>query len=404
MGGTNYRRATSWDVYGELVRKHYVESTPFLNQVFPFLSSSTETLAHNITDNVSTPLAKLDTIVRYLQNTIDVVPGDNQDVLDVVETRRGSPFHITGLARALLNHVDIPAQYLRIHSAEQGYFDADFISSSEIDVPALRVEIDSAIYIVFPYIKHLPITYLPELYQGQPALLVDNNVMDTRFINVPETNATHYTNSRSTALSIGEDGSISVQETITLTGKLAFDKRTQLDGLHPEELEKVIKHSVAYNDGEVHNFQSRLENFNTPMQPLIIHATYTVDNAVVLTPDEVIVRTSGLLSPTFDYTATTDPRERVLPVQLYFNEEFTKHISISYPSSWTPTTQLRDTSISTVFGNCSLRYTHEASALHAHYNRTLMRTRQPKERYKELIDLLETTKTDVPALVFTRRL
>lgn len=403
MGGENFRRANSWDESGELIRKHYMGTLSLAKSVLPFLSTPTERLAHELTETAPTPLAKLDAIVRYLQNTIDVEPSDDKDMLEVLETHRGSPFHITGLARTMLNNIGIPAQYLRIHSAEKGYFDPDFISSEEIGMPAVRVEIDSATYIVFPYIKHLPITYLPEFCQGQPALLVDNNVMDTRLIDLPVADTNNYKNTRTYTLSIAENGTVAVQETRTLTGAQAFAMRTQLDGLRPEEKDKVLKELIAYRDGEVQQFQSEVENFSMPMQPLVLRATYTIDNLVTLTPDEVVVRTTGLLSSPFDNVEFADPNERILPIKLYFNEEFEKHITLLYPPSWQLVTELRDTNITTAFGNCTLRYHRDNSTLSAHYTHTFMRTTQPKERYKELLPLINTTNTDVPALVFSRR-
>lgn len=405
MGGENFKRVDSWDLYARQVKKNYMDRYPFINNIFPVLRTDVEITAREITSGNPDQLAWLDAIVRYLQKTIQ--PDSTAHDLSfstVLEERRGSPFLITGLAQAMLDEVGISSLYLRIHSARQGYFDRDFFSAEETGVPALLVTIDRKNYVVFPYIKHMPVNYLPEFCHGQAAMRIDKKDEFIGLMDLPEGNSEQERNSRSYAIDIDEDGLMTVREELSLTGARALATREALDGLNDEEMQKAIRQVVGYNDGDMTLLESSIDNMEETMKPLVLRCTYTVDNLVTITPDEVIVRTAGLLSPATGATDKTDASQRKLPVRVYANEEYVKDIMLSYPASWQPAALPRNTSVSNRYGELSTQYTQEGIRLHIRHRRILKRTDQPADTYSELLTLTaEDAHGDIPPLIFARK-
>lgn len=405
MDGENFNRVDSWDLYARVVKKRYMDRYPFINAIFPIWPNQVNTTARRLTVNSADNLARLDTIVRYLQNTIEPnFTADDMSFSDVLEEKKGSPFLITGLAQAMLHEVGIPSLYLRIHSAERGYFDRDFFSGAETDIPALRVTLDHKDYIVFPYIRHMPINYLPAFCLGQPAMRVDPKEGFIGLLDLPESTAEQQQNSRNYTIEINDDGLMTVQEDISLTGAAALALRRTLDHKNEDELREAIRSFISYNDGDITVLESRVENQGMPLQPLVLHCTYTIDNLVTITPDEVIVRTEGLLSPATEVIQKTDLNRRRLPVRIYANEEYIKDILLLCPASWQLQSRPKNIDISNRFGNRSTQYSQEGSRLHIRHQRLLQRTLQPADTYGELLDLVgEKTGSGVPALIFTRQ-
>lgn len=404
MGGENFRLVDSWDWYARIVKKRYMDRYPFINSILPFLPTDVSKKTQQLTARSYNNLARLDTIVRYLQHTIEPDPAASDlSFADVLEQRRGSSFLITGLAQAMLRQVGIPSVYLRIHSAEQGYFDRDFFSSGETNVPALRVTLDNKDYIVFPYIRYMPINYLPEFCHGQPAMRIDAKEGFIGLLDLPEGNSEQQQNSRNYTIEINDDGLMTVQETISLTGASALALRQTLDQRTEEEINEVLRKFISYNDGDITILESRVENQSATMKPLLLYCTYTVDNLVTLTPGEVIVRTDGLLSPATSVIQKADLSRRKLPVRIYANEEYIKDITLRYPTSWQLSALPGNMDISNRFGELSTRYSQEGAHLHIRHRRVLQRTIQEPDTYGELLDLIrENARKEIAPLIFTR--
>jgi hypothetical protein len=136
-----------------------------------------------------------------------------------------------------------------VHSAEHGYFDPDYFDIDQLDVPAIRVKLDTLEYVVFPYMKHLPIDHVPEEFQGQRALEIDKGIATLR--RLPEGNRAENLSVEQYDLQIRADGSIGVNEHRSIRGYQAYLMRERLTRLDSSETRDAIRESITYTEGDL---------------------------------------------------------------------------------------------------------------------------------------------------------
>jgi len=387
-----YRTPSDWDAFGNRFRGYVIDKNP----VF---SGRVRKTAEEVIASSKTDLEKLDATVTWLQENmqIEYLKGNFADNL---AEKKGSIYQITGLANSMLKLNGIPAKYLLIHSAEDGYFDDSFFSNDELYIPALLVKLAGKDYFVFPYMKKMPITHVPERFQGQWALALAP-AGDTELIKVPMGNQANNESLEQYSVAIQEDGQVRVQEERTLQGQNAYSMRRSLANLNKAETEKLLKTLLTYTEGQVSFNSYSFVDQEDYKQPLKIRLDYVIDNLVTLTPEEVLFHTGGLFSPASRLKTKVEAKDRKNPVRIYFDETLRKQITLSYPAAWELTSGLKDFKEENHFGTIAATYHVQAGKLEAEQTLTLRSGSEPKERFPELLSLIgKKSRLSLPTLVF----
>jgi len=396
MKGYTYKSTSSWDKFAERFRKYALKKSGKGKDQL-------EEKARALAENCTTPLEKIDAVRQYINDSISMWSGDyDGNYPKVMKEGKGNPFEITGLAQALLEHMGFLPEYFLMHSAEDGYFDATYVSASQAYMPGLGIKVDSTLYVLLPYLKNLPINLVPEQYQGQPAIVISEPV--ARQVTIPIGNHAENTQSELYDLSIGADGVVHVKETRKALGSVAYGLRETLADLRDDELRDTLKSFLTYSDGDVTLDSFRVDNMDAYQEPLVLEMQYTIDNLVTITPEEILFQTGGLLSPISNKQEKINPATRQNPIAIYNDQAYEKEITIRYPEAWQPSTVLADTTIENSFGSVTRSFAVDDDGVKIIQKVMLNKCFEPKERMNDLAQLISSKSLlDVPALVFKPR-
>ncbi len=370
-----------------------------------FLSNKAGGKTEELIEGIETPLEKLDTIVSFIQNNISIAD-DNKDRSfgTVLKEKKGSVYEICGLTEAMLSEAELEADYLLVHSAHEGFIDYDFISYDQFQMPAIRTKIDSTYYVVIPYYKYLPIDYLPEYVQEQQALIVSNNKnVHGKFWEIPVGKMTNNNLEENYNITIGQDGNLNVKEVKTANGSFGYELREYFENRSEKEIEKDIREILTYTEGNIDVLNYEIVNKDSYKEPLIIKIEYTINNLVTITPEEILFQTGGLLSPSSKYKKRLDPKDRVNPIVIYFDQKFSKNIIINYPQDWTLLKEIQDINFKNEFGIIEGKYSYEAGLISIDQSSYMYKNKQPKEKIEDLLKISGSiSELQVPVIVFTK--
>jgi len=392
--GIHYKAPKDWKELVTEFKRYVIEKDPLLSR------RVTNTTKEIIRDR-RTPYEKLEGIIGYLQTEIrpnnSALEGNFSDLL---KKREGNRFMITGLAQLMLAEADIQAQYILIHSAEEGYFDRDFISLDQLNIPGIYVELEGTPYVVFPYFRNLPVTLIPEHMEGQPAMKISSEGYDD-FMDVPFGDLTLNLTEEEYDLSIHPDSTIVVKEKKVMRGSFAYVARLALSMLKDDETDKALKGFLTYTEGDVTIQSKTIENLEDYTKPLIISLTYKIDNLITMAPDEVIFHTGGLFSPSSKAQFLIDPEERNNPIRIHQDQRYKKNITIRFPENWGILNSLEDFQQKNSFGEIRGSYEISQGRLEVTQQLTLNRADRPKEEIGELLDLTgSVSKHHIPSIIF----
>lgn len=385
----------SWSDYADEFKSFAIDKESF------WRDRAGDVLDDIVTDGM-TDYQKLDTIVSWLQQNIELAwtPPD-YNFNDVIKKKKGNLYLVNGLGRLMLEKAGIPATFVLIHSSRDGYFDQDYIVRGILNFPAIMATVDEKEYVVFPYIKNLPVDHVPEYIQGQTALQINSDGYNG-FAKIPYGNLSQNTVTESYNLNIDEEGEITVTEEKEFRGSSAFEIRNALKDAKEEEIEKLMKNLLTYEEGDVKLKSYKIENREAYKVPLTIRMEYTIDNLVTVTPDEVIFQTGGLFSPSSSQSTKVDTKERKNPIRIYYDERFVKNITIRYPDSWQLTTAVDAVSYENQFGSIKADYATTPGQFKIEQERMLNHSDEPASKFDELLKIIgKRSRLYVPTLVFS---
>ncbi|MBK9098626.1 MAG: hypothetical protein IPM14_11040 [bacterium] len=368
-----------------------------------FLSNKAGGKSDELTEDLESPLSKLDTIVNFIQKNITVAE-DNKDRKfgTVLRDRKGSIYEICGLTEAMLSEADLEVDYLLIHSARTGYLDYDFVSYDQFQIPAIRAKIDDVYYIVIPYYKYLPIGYLPDDLQEQPALIISNNEkVHGTYWKIPLDTVTNNIISEDYNITITPDGLLNVKEVKTAYGDFGYELREYFDERKEKEIEKDIRDILTYTEGNIDVLSHEIVNMENTSEPLKIKIEYTINNLVTLTPEEILFQTGGLLSPSSKFKKRLDPKERVNPIVIYFDQLFQKNIKINFPKEWEVLKKIENVNFDNEFGKIEGYYLYADGLISIEQKSFLKKNNQPKEKFEEFLKITgNLSLLQVPVIIF----
>ncbi|MGE3800637.1 MAG: hypothetical protein AB7H80_06420 [Candidatus Kapaibacterium sp.] len=394
-----YYGARKWDKLAESAYELFIqEETP--------RNSTLSKLADEIVDRNASEKAKVEKIMNWMYSEFNVKTSEQRrsrvvHIHDAIQKREGSVPLSVALTYHLLKEVGLEPSFLLVHSINDIPYTEGFVYPPTFQVMALRVKANDTNYFLFPYVKNYPINHIPFVFEGQPVLRVVNG----GFIGVDTIPVNLGSNTRIESdfdIELNEDGVLNISETRYLHGDAGFGLRREIEDATDEELEKKMKELIVYETGEYTFNSYRLENQGDYNKPLIIHLEYSVDNLVTITPEEVILQTEGLFTPSLTGKTKVDAEKRKNPIKIYSNEEFLKKITLHVPTSWQVQNLPENREEKTSLGEVLATYSHTPGQLSVEYRRLLKRAERPASDYSELLTLIGThSRLTLPTLIFS---
>ncbi len=396
MGQLGMRNRVVWSQISKKIYDDVNKNSLAKNQLIQDIAAE---LTRNMTDRYD----KLDTVISYVKGYEVDNGSDEMNIAKIVKKKRGNSFGLTILAAKLLEKAGILTQLIFIHSAEDGYFDYNYVDYSQLSAIALVATIDNRTYIICPYIEDLPPNLIPDYLQKQPALVIAANSADP-FWTTPLGDSSQNQFDEVSDMTIGPNGTIGIREKRTLRGLAAYVMRKEIRRLNYEERRKAVKELIGFTEGEIMLDTFNINNLDHYKEPLLIETEYHVDNQVSITPDEAIFQTGGLLSPLSKVTLKIKPEERINPIKIPYDQIYNRRVTIHFPPSWTITTPISDISFSNIFGSINGKSVIEGDSLVISQNLIMKRSLEPKEKITDLLDLTgRTSKLWIPAIVFGKQ-
>ena len=358
--------------------------------------------ARSVADPAAPDSVRLAAIVSWVQTNIEAVDeGGATDLRGALQQRRANDLLITGLTQAMLEESGIDAEFVLIHPASEGYFDPQFVDVRQFTAPAVLVRLEGTDRVVFPYIAGLPVTYLPEAYQGATGMRLSAEGLGG-FVRLPAGDLSQTTVDQTVDATVDAEGVVRVEETATLRGAAAFGVRRTFRDLSPAEREEAARGFVTYGEGAFRDFSYELGGESPAAEALTLTLRYTVEDLVTVTPEEVLFQTGGLLSPAglSDEEPATGRRRN--PIRIYHNSALNKTVRVHYPDTWTLATPLADVREESRFGRSTGGYTSAAGLLTATQQTMLRASTAPATEAAALGRLTGAeSRLNVPTLVFT---
>jgi len=360
-----------------------------------------------LTAGMTTQRQKADTILKYVQATVKLGPGpeDPQDYATMLRRHNATSYQICQLTRIMLTRARIEASNLLIHDAREGFFDPDFISPDQLSVPAVMASVDSTKLLMFPYDQNLPAGQVPNYLQGQPAW----ELRETKqlMITTPVAPDTANTTSENYTLVVDDDGKLTVTEERSYTGSAAYAMRDYLDELGEEDssaFDRKVRDLVSYTDGTVTMQKYAIDNRHDLSRPLVLRFDYTIDNLVTVTPEEAVMQTGGLFSPSTQRKKKIITENRRQPIRIYASEQMHKVVTIRTPPSWSLSTPVPVVDYTNQLGAISSTTTAEGNQVTIEQHRTLNKASRPKGDAGQLLAVTGTrSKLAIPTMVFSIR-
>lgn len=377
-----------------------------------FGNSSLKT-ANEITKNCTTQYEKADSIVTFVQNNFTVADHlTNVSYNSLLKTKKGDPLKITGLTNRLLKEAGIESQMVLCHSKNDGTVDPSYISYNEFSEPGVFITIESKNFLVFPWNKYNHISYVPNEFIGQKAVIIDKPILynstgtdySTKLgtiIDLPKDTKDPVRIKEDYELVIDSEGIVTVNETLEVNKDIASVFRAIITESKKEDIDKFIKNKLTFYDANINLISYQFENLKNKHLPLKLIIQYSIDNLVSLMPDEVIFQTNGLLSPASisSYKVKTEDRQNPISIDQKF--DYIKNISISYPDTWSFKNNLNNHYVKNDFGLYRSSFKAEDNKIIISQIRSFDKIMKDKSYYSQLLDISgEEFQSMIPSLIF----
>ncbi len=394
----------------------------FSKSIEDFASKESDAKAREICANCKTKVEKIDTITTWIQKHIEVVGRDddrfskaanNVDFDDIFSAGYSTSFRTLCLAQYMFAINGVENAEYEFFDPSDGPIDEYSPVFADYVLTGIACKDSDKIYLVFPNQKEISPDFVPQFVRSNRALEIggwvqsvkDVSSHDYRFVNLNPVNLKPLSEHSDFELHITDDGNINVIETQTYEGMIAVELRKTFKQYKADEEESHVKKMLSYNGSEFKLTKYTIEGKSKPGENFVLRTEYTINNLVTVTPEEAIFQTSGLFSPTSLYQSPLESDHRYNPIDIDADNKLQRSISVFYPKEWKLSSTPANKEISNDLGNASVSYDASSPGqLKISISRTLNRTRAPKEKLPQLVDLVGRRSTlQVPTIIFSTK-
>lgn len=357
----------------------------------------------DITRNCPDSRSRIDSILAYVRTHVrlgDVVK--NGDFVKVLSDGEGSSLDIAGVTYALLKGLNMPADLVLVHSAEDGYFDPAYVSLSQFSIPAVTAKVHDSVFVLLPHVQNLPSNHTPDFIQGQTAMPISEESAGL-FERIPPGNLADNIVADSCDVAVDAEGNIQVRERRVLRGLQAYLLR-EIIRLAPEhDAREAVKSQLPFPAGSVRLDSFAVVDVQAYDKPLPLDMRYSLDNLAVVTADEIVLQTADLLNPMTGDRRKIDPSDRRNPVKINYDERCTKPVVVLFPDSWRIAGSLEDRKTENTLGASESRYALETGKVTIDVSVALNKTLAPRESVSDLAALIGGSSDPAVSTIVFRR-
>ncbi len=398
---SRFEASATWEELGKEYGRRYLNSDrPYREEI--------EKVTRRIVGDRTDKREAAQAILTWLQDSIEVRRyGEHYGLSYVFDFPHATIPQVAQLSMLMMKAAGIPTRMYLVHSAEDGFFDSTYITGAQMSMLTCEAEIDGKSYPYVPFWRNVPLGYLPWRFQNQEALQFDVDEHDefsfTRRTTLNDESLVPDASTETTSVTISESGDVAVDERHSITGSSAIEWRDKLETLNDEDTRKEMEDFIGASEGDLTLETYEVANQHDCSKPLEITLHYRANNAVTLTPEEVVFHTAGLLAPPSESHWKLDTGARRSPIVIYGDKRFQKDISITYPAAWRLSTKPRDRSVKNQFGEIASTFTDRPGRFEDEQRMVIRRSRAGVDRIGELRQLVSATAdASVPSLVFER--
>lgn len=398
--GPAYRSNNFWDEYRSEMHGYYFLIDENENISVPEFAK----VVDSVLANAGTTQDSIQSIKDWISSSIkiDYQLRKPEASKSVFTRRRGSVYSTALLARRLYAKAGFESDIVELHSAESGEFNRNYTSYQEFNELAIVVRHGSLKYLVLFTRELQPVNVVPDEYISQPYIIVSETASYPDIVENPVFVQDTSTNTVDIDISVSEEGEANVAIAITLTGGYAYDERVELSDMPNTEYEKYVRRWLVSTQEETKNVTTQILNAEQPTKPLVVKATYTMPNAISITPNEAIFQTGGIIS---SLSSDADTSTRISPIKIWSSYKFAKNIRISYPAAWKPQLSnsfATNSSINSALGNSTRTVTQKSGSIVLEFASRLRSGTYPKEKFSELYEIMGNSGSSrIPNIVFS---
>jgi hypothetical protein len=363
-----------WREYGE--RTHYrasyeTDPTRVIRRVVDSITVSTDGPA----EKISRIYSYIQKEIRNLGSKEDRPEGEEETGLkksdsaeDTIRRRYGTPREINRLFISMLRAAGFDARVAELTTRDENFFRRSFPDSFQFNSEVTAViSRDGSIKFYDPGTQYCPLGMLSWEKEGTTALV--SGKRDSRFVEIPVTDAARNSEHRNIRVSLSNDGRIEGQVELKTEGQRAIELRSELVDLTPDEQRKNVVTALrdllpAATINESSITFSNLKNAAAPLS-----AAYSLNAAQLTTRTEkrMLLRPALMSHP--DESLLPEPR-RSNSVYFHYPWSESERVIIKAPEGY-KAEQLPDP-VDIDIGAAHYRSTFTLDGPHVVYERRLM--------------------------------
>jgi|GEM_PF-4616879 len=317
VGSINFSYLRSWEQFNaDLVTNKFffdhIKGNHFLKK-----------FATGITQNLSDPLQKIDTIYHYIQNryTKVLIQSDGLNLKNTFQSSIGSPLEINMLLASMLNKIGFETHIILLSTIANGTIKKEFPAREQFDYAVCGVTLENKLIILDASEKNLPLGFLPEQFVNEDGFIVSDKEPGWIPLNF-------FPSSKTTVnaeIQILDDGSLSGLVGFSRDGYDGVNARNELSN---NDENSFVRNFVSEQGWKIN--RSWFENIKTTSQPLkdsydvIIKNENSGGKMLYVTP----VIAGAIKSNPFSDT------QRTYPISFPANREFVYMASLSIPDGY----------------------------------------------------------------------
>lgn len=407
IGGQNLKVSQSWDDVIDRLFKYGLANAETSQDFTQKRRHSAELpkqvrlVADSLAATALTTLDTIQAVNKFVSSTIKLdYPGHGGNAGETLAKKQGDIFDICSLTMTLLDLLQRPTNLVLLHDRSEGPFDRAYVSLDQLSAPAVRIMIDSVGYLLFPWVKNLPVGVVPPPFQGQQAMVLGDRSIHSMWV-VPYDSAGANRVEHEVVASIDSTGIIRACTRLEMRGGNAYGFRHALEELPGDKAEDSLRSWIMPNSANIRFDSLVMKSDSDYYRPLVVKLYYAIPNAVAITPEETVVQIEDLVAPIWDYRLSNDSADRTNDIDISFNQKYRQTVTLTVPSGWSLVSSLPEQHADTRFGTLErTSYSHQDSVV---INRTitLKCAHETKERIGELEELVgRRSMADVSVLVF----